>query len=45
MRHVVLDEIRGAFDLANEVRLVAAGVEVSMPNLSVIFLAYGVIPV
>src|ERR1700732_1217460 len=43
-RHVVLDQIRGTFDFANEVCLIAAIVEVSVADLSVIFLADRVVP-
>ena len=39
VRHVVLDEIGRAFDLADEIGLVAAGVEIAVPDLRVVFLA------
>ena len=43
MRHVVLDEIGGAFDLADKIGLVAAGVEIAMADLPVVFLSDGVV--
>src|ERR1700681_2366538 len=42
-RHVVLDQIRGALDLANKVGLVATMVKISMANLTVVLLADGVV--
>jgi hypothetical protein len=38
-RHVVLDQIRRAIDVADKVRLVATGIEVTVANLRVVFLA------
>ena len=43
VRHVVLDEIGRAFDLADQVGLVAAGVEIAVADLPVVFLADGVV--
>jgi len=41
--HVVLDEQRGAFNPAHDIRLVAADVEIAVADLAVVFLAHGVI--
>src|SRR5215475_9344706 len=39
MSHVVLDEIGGARDLADKIGLVTADIEITMADLSVVFLA------
>ena len=43
MRHVVFDEVGCCVDLANQVSLVAADVEITMTDLRVVFFADGVV--
>ena len=43
MRHVVLDQKRRALDTANEIGLVTPSVEITMTDLSVVFLADGIV--
>src|SRR4029077_16698607 len=39
----MLDQIGVAFDLANQVGIVAAGIKISMPNLPVIMRSYRIV--
>ena len=40
---IVLDQVRIAFNLADEIRLITAGIEISVPNLTIIVRAHRVV--
>ena len=41
--HIVFDEIEIAFDLADEIGLVATGIEIAVPDLPVVVWSYGIV--